>query len=225
MATGLAIASVRHRRGGFVASFLSVFLGAAIVMAFAAMLDTAGGPAVASGDRTVLTIMASAIGGWGAIIAAFAVGTTLSVAARQRAGGLALLRSVGATPGQVTRLIMGETALVGVDVPGQLAAPVESAVYFAVNECLANVVKHSRARRAWVALKHAAGSLTVVVGDDGVGGADLGSGTGLRGLVRRLEVFDGAVTLRSPVGGPTEVTLEMRCALSSPKTSPFSETA
>lgn len=113
MATGLAIASVRHRRGGFVASFVSVFLGAAIVMAFASMLDTAGGP-VADSDRTVLTIMASVVGGWGAVIVAFAVGTTLSVAARQRAGELALLRSVGATPGQVTRLIMSETALVGV---------------------------------------------------------------------------------------------------------------
>src|SRR5882757_2243254 len=103
MATGLAIASVRHRRGGFVASFVSVFLGAAIVMAFASMLDTAGGPGVAYSDKTALTIVASVGGGWGAISVAFAVGTTLSVAARQRAGELALLRSVGATPGQVTR--------------------------------------------------------------------------------------------------------------------------
>ncbi|WP_433890337.1 FtsX-like permease family protein [Streptomyces sp. CA-111067] len=114
MATGLAIASVRHRRGGFVASFVSVFLGAAIVMAFASMLDTAGGPGVADSDKNVLTIMASVIGGWGAIIVAFSVGTILAVAARQRAAELALLRSVGATPGQVTRLIMAETAVVGV---------------------------------------------------------------------------------------------------------------
>ncbi|WP_433890338.1 sensor histidine kinase [Streptomyces sp. CA-111067] len=126
---------------------------------------------------------------------------------------------------QALSLDMALPVTVTADVPGQLAAPVESAVYFAVNECLANVIKHSRAQRAWVGLKHADGTLTVVVGDDGVGGADLGAGTGLRGLVRRLEVFDGAVTLQSPPGGPTEVTLEIRCALSSPKTSPSSGTA
>lgn len=122
-------------------------------------------------------------------------------------------------------LDMALPVTVTADVPGQLAAPVESAVYFAVNECLANVIKHSGARRAWVTLVHADGTLTVVVGDDGTGGADLGAGTGLRGLVGRLEVFDGSVTLLSPPGGPTEVTLEIRCALSSPKTSPSSGTA
>lgn len=111
--TGLAMASVRHHRGGFVASFLSVFLGAGILMAFASMLDTAGGPAVGSTDRAVLTITAAVVGGWGAIVVASAIGTTVSVATRQRAGELALLRSVGATPGQVIRLIVGEVALVG----------------------------------------------------------------------------------------------------------------
>jgi putative ABC transport system permease protein len=113
MATGLARASVRHRRGGFVASFLAVFLGAAILMAFASMLDTAGGPAVRDTDRTTLTIMATVVGGWGAIVVASAVATTLAVASRQRAGELALLRSLGATPGQAVRLVVGEVALVG----------------------------------------------------------------------------------------------------------------
>ncbi|MEW1862605.1 FtsX-like permease family protein [Streptomyces sp. NPDC088194] len=113
MATGLARASVRHRRGGFLAGFLSVFLGAAILMAFASMLDTAGGPGVHGTDRTTLTIMAMVVGGWGAIVVASAVGTTLAVASRQRAAELALLRSLGATPGQAVRLVVGEVALVG----------------------------------------------------------------------------------------------------------------
>ena len=111
------------------------------------------------------------------------------------------------------------------DVPGRLQAPVESAVYFAVAECLANVVKHSRASRAWVRLVHDDDTLTVLVGDDGCGGADLGAGTGLLGVVRRLEVFDGTLTVDSPAGGPTQVTMEVRCALSSPRISPSSETA
>ncbi|SEG53546.1 putative ABC transport system permease protein [Actinacidiphila yanglinensis] len=120
MATGLARASVRHRQGGCTAGFLSVFLGAAILMAFASMLDTAGGPGVHGTDRTTLTIMAMVVGGWGAIVVASAVGTTLAVAARQRASELALLRSLGATPGQAVRLVVGEVALVGV--AGVLAA-------------------------------------------------------------------------------------------------------
>lgn len=113
-ALALALASVQHRRGGFFASFLALFLGASVVMAFASMLDTAGGPGVTATDRSTLTIMASVVGGWGAIIVASAIATTLSVAARQRATELALLRSVGATPAQVVRLLLGEVLLVAV---------------------------------------------------------------------------------------------------------------
>ena len=105
--TGLARASVRRRRGGSLAAFVSVFLGTAILMAFASLLDTAGGPGVSDADRSSLGIMASVVGGWGAVIVASAVATTVAVGARQRAGELALLRTVGATPGQVTRLLLG----------------------------------------------------------------------------------------------------------------------
>ena len=67
--------------------------------------------------------------------------------------------------------------------------------------------------------------LRVVVGDDGRGGADPRRGTGLRGVMRRLAAFDGTLTVSSPPGGPTVVTLEVPCALSSPKTTPSSGTA
>jgi signal transduction histidine kinase len=66
--------------------------------------------------------------------------------------------------------------------------------------------------------------LVAVVRDDGIGGAHLDGGTGLRGLTRRLEAFDGVVGVRSPAGGPTTTTLEVPCEWSSPKTSPFSAT-
>ena len=106
---------------------------------------------------------------------------------------------------------------------GRPPAPVESAVYFAIAECLANAGKHSQASRAWVQLDHRDGVLTVMVGDDGRGGADPG-GSGLTGIARRLSAFDGTLAVSSPVGGPTTVTLEVPCALSSPKTTPFSGT-
>jgi len=102
--------------------------------------------------------------------------------------------------------------------PGRLDTPVESAVYFAVAEALANVGRYSRARSAWVTICHANGRLHVEVGDDGVGSADATRGTGLEGIRRRLNAFDGTMTLSSPPGGPTVVTMELPCALSSPKT-------
>jgi signal transduction histidine kinase len=102
--------------------------------------------------------------------------------------------------------------------PERLPAPVESAAYFAVAETLTNVIKHSGARSAWVRLRQADDLLTMVVEDDGRGGADPDQGSGLRGIEHRLEAFDGTVQISSPSGGPTVVTMEVPCALSSPKT-------
>ncbi|WP_309237367.1 sensor domain-containing protein [Actinomadura sp. BRA 177] len=113
---------------------------------------------------------------------------------------------------------------VHVDLPGRADAPVESAAYFAVAEMLANVVKHSGARRGWIQIEHARGRLLMIVGDDGTGGADPGAGGGMRGIERRLAAFDGTMAVTSPPGGPTVVTMELPCALSSPKISPSSGT-
>jgi signal transduction histidine kinase len=96
---------------------------------------------------------------------------------------------------------------------------VESAAYFAVCELLANVSKHAGTRQAWIDLHHERGMLRIDVTDNGAGGADPDTGTGLRGIERRVAAFDGILALNSPVGGPTVVTLEVPCALSSPKTS------
>jgi signal transduction histidine kinase len=108
---------------------------------------------------------------------------------------------------------------------GRPPAPVESAVYFAVAECLANLGKHAQAEHAWVELDHADGVLRVAVGDDGVGGADARHGTGMLGVMRRLSALDGTMVVSSPVGGPTLITLEIPCALSSARTTPSSGTA
>jgi signal transduction histidine kinase len=113
---------------------------------------------------------------------------------------------------------------VDVELRGRPPAPVESATYFAVAEALANVTKHSGAGRAWIRLAYADGKLSMVVGDDGSGGAVPDGGTGLAGIERRLAAFDGTMTLASPLGGPTVVTMELPCELSSPRTSPSSGT-
>ena len=64
--------------------------------------------------------------------------------------------------------------------------------------------------------------IRVVVADDGRGGADPRAGTGMLGVQRRLAAFDGTMTVSSPTGGPTEVTLEVPCDSSSPRTTPSS---
>ncbi|MET7423193.1 sensor domain-containing protein [Dactylosporangium sp. NPDC005555] len=103
-------------------------------------------------------------------------------------------------------------------------APVESAAYFAVAEALANVAKHAHASTAWVSLTHLGDALYITVGDDGTGGAAPGGGSGLAGVARRLGAFDGSLHVDSPAGGPTVLTMELPCALSSPRTSPSSAT-
>ncbi|PWN01501.1 sensor histidine kinase [Nocardioides silvaticus] len=89
--------------------------------------------------------------------------------------------------------------------------PVESAAYFAVAECLANVVKHADATRAWVTARHDGERLLLAVGDDGRGGAAAVDGGGLAGVARRLAAFDGTMAVASPDGGPTVVRMEVPC--------------
>jgi len=111
-----------------------------------------------------------------------------------------------------------------IDLDGRAPAPVESAVYFAVAEVLANAVKHADAHEVHIRALHTMpeqgqGMLRVEVADDGSGGADPANGTGLTGIERRLGTFDGILAVSSPPGGPTIVVIEVPCALSSPKIS------
>ena len=87
----------------------------------------------------------------------------------------------------------------------RLPEPVESAAYFVASEALANVAKYSRASQATVTLARGAGHVTVEVADDGVGGADVGRGSGLRGLEDRIAALDGTLELHSPPGRGTRL--------------------
>ncbi|MDE3722817.1 histidine kinase [Nocardiopsis sp. N85] len=112
---------------------------------------------------------------------------------------------------------------VTIDLPGRPADPVESAAYFAIAELLTNTAKHADATHAWVHVNHGLDRLVITATDNGHGGADAAPGSGLSGIRRRIDAFDGTMNITSPPGGPTIVTLEIPCALSSPKTSPSSE--
>jgi len=117
---------------------------------------------------------------------------------------------------QALALDMAIPVVVTVRLDGRPEAPIESAAYFGVAECLANIGKHGDARHAWIDLGHEDGRLRIEVGDDGRGGASLDNGTGLAGVGRRLAAFDGKMTVSSPRGGPTVVRMELPCELTSP---------
>ena len=99
-----------------------------------------------------------------------------------------------------------------VDVPVRPKSSVEAVAYFLVAEALTNVAKHSRASHAKVVVEGHGypGTLTVMVSDDGIGGADVRS-PGLSGLADRVSGVDGRLTVESPAGGPTIVAAELPC--------------
>uniref|UniRef100_A0AAU2K5A4 histidine kinase n=1 Tax=Streptomyces sp. NBC_00049 TaxID=2903617 RepID=A0AAU2K5A4_9ACTN len=100
---------------------------------------------------------------------------------------------------------------VDLDVP-RLPDPVEITAYFSVTEALANAAKHSGASRVAVVGRVEGDRLTLRVTDDGRGGADPGAGAGLAGLADRVAMLKGRLVVSSPVGGPTEVRVEVPCS-------------
>jgi signal transduction histidine kinase len=107
-----------------------------------------------------------------------------------------------------------------VDAATRCSPAVEAVAYFVVSEALTNVAKHAGASQAEVAVERTGDRLRIVVADDGRGGATLdgggvaaadGGGTGLRGLAQRAAAVDGTLTVHSPPGGPTAITVELPC--------------
>lgn len=113
MMFSLAVRSVRQRPGRFVATLLSAFLGAAIIMTFSSLLDTAAAPGVDEVSSESMSVSASVVGGYGSLLVFFAIASTLTVNVRQRGEEIHLLRCTGATPAQIRRMVVGEAAVVG----------------------------------------------------------------------------------------------------------------
>jgi signal transduction histidine kinase len=101
---------------------------------------------------------------------------------------------------------------------GQVPAPVEAAAYFVVAESLTNVTKHSAAGHVDVLMERRGCELYLAITDDGIGGGRineqsdlLGRGSGLHGMLHRVQAIDGQMELESPIGGPTTLEVMLPC--------------
>ncbi|MEV6319763.1 sensor domain-containing protein [Nocardia sp. NPDC051787] len=101
-----------------------------------------------------------------------------------------------------------------VHLPKRPNPAIEAIAYFSVAELLTNVVRHAHATGAWVSvLPSDARTIAVTVRDNGIGGVvpptdvAIGAGSGLSGLAARARTVDGTLTVQSPAGGPTVLTI------------------
>jgi PAS domain S-box-containing protein len=108
---------------------------------------------------------------------------------------------------------LASRATVPVDVecelPHRLPPGVEIATYYVVSESLTNMARHARATRGSVRLSWSEDALRVDVSDDGVGGADPGAGSGLRGLRDRVDALDGSISVSSELDRGTTVSVRI----------------
>jgi signal transduction histidine kinase len=92
---------------------------------------------------------------------------------------------------------------------GRAPEPVEMAAYYLVSEALTNILRHADATGAGVSVARRGRQLVVEVADDGAGGADPVTGSGLRGLTDRIEALGGQLQLSSPPGAGTTLRAEI----------------
>ena len=102
----------------------------------------------------------------------------------------------------------------GLAASGRCSPTVEATAYFVVAEALTNVAKHSHATTCRVSVTSGGASredalVRVEIHDNGVGGASLGKGHGLAGLSDRVAAVDGSLSVSSPQGGPTVVSVAL----------------
>ena len=112
-------------------------------------------------------------------------------------GALAVLAKDFPVPVQVT--VAGD----------QVPSPVAVVAYFVCAEALTNVAKHAAASRVAVSVTARGGQVRVEIEDDGVGGADPGRGSGLRGLADRVETVGGTLQVASVPGQGTRLAAEI----------------
>jgi signal transduction histidine kinase len=111
---------------------------------------------------------------------------------------LAVLAEASAVPATAT-----------VEIGRRPSPAIEAIAYYCAAELLANVTKHASAGQASISVRETDGRLVMSVTDDGAGGARLKPGGGLAGLADRVQTVDGRLSLQSPPGGPTAVTVEL----------------
>lgn len=117
-----------------------------------------------------------------------------------------VLTESGLSPA-ITELASSAPVPVAVSVPGRRwQSEVEAAAYFVCAEAVTNVAKYAHATEASVRITQVPHALIVEISDDGIGGADPSTGSGLIGLSDRLDVLGGTLDVDSPDGGGTRIT-------------------
>jgi signal transduction histidine kinase len=101
---------------------------------------------------------------------------------------------------------------VDVSLDTRLTAPVEGAAYYIASEALTNVEKHADASLVKLIATDGDGVLTLEVRDDGIGGVDAGRGSGILGLTDRVEALGGTISITSPPGHGTTISVELPIA-------------
>jgi signal transduction histidine kinase len=98
-----------------------------------------------------------------------------------------------------------------VDLDNRLSDQVETCAYYLTSEALSNAAKHSHGSEVRVDVSCDGRTLAVEITDDGIGGASVGPGSGLRGLADRVEALGGRFTVSSPPGLGTRLQAEIPC--------------
>jgi PAS domain S-box-containing protein len=91
----------------------------------------------------------------------------------------------------------------------RLPRSVEVAAYYVVAEALTNTAKYAHASEVRVRVEAEGPTLHLSIDDDGVGGADVGKGSGLIGLIDRVEALGGSLGISSPIGIGTSLRAEI----------------
>jgi signal transduction histidine kinase/putative methionine-R-sulfoxide reductase with GAF domain len=91
----------------------------------------------------------------------------------------------------------------------RLAEHAEAAGYYIASEALTNVAKHAQATVIEMRVDGCDGALTLSISDDGIGGADLGRGSGIIGLKDRVEALGGTISVLSPPGHGTTLRVQL----------------
>ena len=131
---------------------------------------------------------------------------------RELARGIhpAVLTDRGLEPALHSLVARSPVPVTVAEVPKErLPEPVETAAYYVVAEALTNVAKYAKANAAMVRVSRDNGRAVVEIADDGIGGANVGGGSGLRGLADRVEVLDGRLRVESPPNGGTRIQAEI----------------
>ena len=109
-----------------------------------------------------------------------------------------------------------ESLMVGCEIPAtldigvqELPEQIELAAYFIVSESLTNANKYAGATAVEIRIALEAQAVLVEIVDNGCGGADADSGTGLRGLADRVEALGGRLEVDSPPGAGTRVSARL----------------